>query len=79
MFDNLTKSKIWKKWKDLSEKIATFNAKFILSILYFVVFFIPGFIVILFFDFLNIKSKDESNWHPNGGESQTMEDVRKQW
>lgn len=71
--------KIWLKWKPFAEKVGNFQAKVILSVLYFIVFVIPGVIVTVFSDFLDIKGEKNRSWSPREVKIETLEDVRRQW
>ncbi len=57
MSDNTQKKpSLWKKWKNISEKVGNFQGRIILELLYFSIFLMPGIIVTLFSDKLKIKN-----------------------
>jgi hypothetical protein len=55
------KTSLWKKWKNISEKVANFQGRVILEVLYFTIFLIPGVLVTLLSDRLRIK-KPPKTW-----------------
>ncbi len=65
-----------KKWKNIAEKIGNFQARLILTVLYFVVFIFPSIIAKLS---VTKQEKSETNWTVRKSKDLTFEDVRKQW
>ena len=69
-------SKLWNKWKKLTEKIGNFQAGIIFSLLYFVIFVPFGLIVNLYKDFLAIRKFP--HWEEISDNSSTMKKLKMQ-
>ena len=68
---------LWNKWKNFATKVGNFQARFILTFLYFTIMAIPGTIVTRFADFLNLKKVPK--WANSKKRRSNFEDVSRQW
>jgi len=55
--------KLWENWKKLAKKIGDFQARFILTVLYFVIVAPFALIVRFAADPLSIKPRVKQGWH----------------
>jgi hypothetical protein len=69
----------WKKWKAFAKVIARFQARVILTIFYFTFFAPFGLIVSLTKDELHIKNPKKTIWRKKEKQSQTIEQMRRQF
>ena len=70
---------LWNRWKAFGQKIADFQARFILTLVYFIVVLPFGFSVRWLSDPLQIKKKSrESLWFPKDLDEPTLENSRSQ-
>lgn len=68
--------KIWARWKSFAPRVADFQGRLLLSLVYLVIFLPVGLIVRLFSDPLLIKKR--SGWVSWKLKNNTLEEVRKQ-
>lgn len=68
--------KLYNNWKKLAEKIGSFQATIIFSILYFIIFFPVGIFVRIFADYLSLKVR--SNWKEIEIKADNLVDLKKQ-
>ncbi|MEW6040569.1 MAG: hypothetical protein AB1633_03515 [Elusimicrobiota bacterium] len=71
--------KLFNRWKVVLEKIGNFQARLILTIIYFTVVLPYGIIIRIFFDPLRIKKMTGSNWLPKKLQKIDLESLRKQF
>jgi hypothetical protein len=70
---------LWNRWKAFGQKIADFQARLILTLVYFIVVLPFGLIIRGFGDPLNIrKASRESSWLPKHLDEPTLENSRSQ-
>ncbi len=66
----------WTKWKELAEKVGNIQANVIFSFLFFVIITPVGFLLRLFKNPLNLKSKPQ--WHVIETEIDTIRSMEEQ-
>lgn len=72
--------KLWYKWKEIAVKIAVFQSKVILTVLYFVLIGPVAIIVRLTGDPLKLKNTQSSTrWESRGEENFLPETLKKQF
>jgi hypothetical protein len=74
-------SEIWKKWRTIGKKIASFQSQILFGILYLSLMSIVGMISRLFFDLLHIKltHDQQSNFSSWQFKKETLEESRMQF
>lgn len=70
---------LWYKWKKVAHKIAVFQSRVILTILYFTILLPFGIVFSLFKDALNIKHAHSSNWIAKNKQPEILEEMREQY
>lgn len=68
--------KLWVKWKELAEKIGSFQASLIFSLFYYILVVPVGIIVNFFSDFLGIRQMPK--WTKSDIEIETLENLEEQ-
>lgn len=71
--------KIWHKWKRIAELVGNFQAKILLTILYFLLFAPVAVGVKLFSDVLRLKLRKTSYWILREMETPKIENARRQF
>ena len=71
--------KAWNKWKIIARKIGDFQARLLLTVLYFTAVLPYGIAVRLFSDPLRIKKTTVSNWLDKKPLKSDLESLRKQF
>lgn len=69
----------WKEWKRIAKIIARFQARIILTIFYFTLLAPLGIIFSTKKDELKIHTKQNTVWKEKKKQSQTVEDMRRQF
>ena len=71
--------KLWNRWKAFGQKLADFQARLILTLVYFIVVLPFGLLVRLLSDPLAVKNKSrETMWFPKNADEPTLENARRQ-
>lgn len=71
--------KLWNRWKAIGQKIADFQARLILTLVYFIVVLPFGLLVRLLSDPLAVKNKSRTTmWIPKHVDDPTLENARRQ-
>ena len=72
--------KLWNRWKAFGQKIADFQARLILTLVYFIVALPFGVFVRLLSDPLAVKNQRsrETMWFPKNADEPTLENARRQ-
>ena len=70
---------IWKSWKRISRIIGVFESRLILTIFYFIFLLPAGIIFSLFQDPLKIKHPNKSTWIGKKSQSETLEEMKRQY
>lgn len=70
---------VWDRWKLISQKIGLFQSRVILTIFYFTFILPIGIIFSIFKDVLNIKTLPNSTWIRKIKQTETLEEMRKQY
>ena len=72
--------RLWEGWKKIARKIGDFNARFILTIFYFILLSPFALLMKLFTDPLEIKNKEHVGWHDkeNNTELSALENAKRQ-
>jgi len=71
--------KIWERWKIIAQKIGDFQARLILTLVYFIAVMPFGILVRLLSDPLAVKKKNrETMWFPKELDEPTLENARRQ-
>lgn len=70
---------LWNKWKKIAHRIGIFQSKAILTVFYFTVFLPAGIVFSLFKDVLGIKHVSSSGWVTKTKQTETLEEMRKQY
>lgn len=72
--------KIWTKWKTIAQAIADFQARVLLTLVYFIFVAPFGLLVRWFSDPLVLKHNPQrSMWFPKHNPEQTLESIRSQF
>ena len=70
---------LWNRWKAFGQKIADFQARLILTLVYIIVVPLFGILVRLLSDPLAVKNKSrETMWFPKNVDEPTLENARRQ-
>ncbi len=73
-------TRLWARWKRFAQKIADFQARLILTVIYFLIVAPYGLVVRLVSDPLHVKRSDRpSMWIPRGQEDATIRGARRQF
>jgi hypothetical protein len=70
---------LWVKWKAFAEIVGNFQARVILSIFYFILFFPVGIGIRFFADPLRLRRVSSSNWITREKTEVGLEDSRRQF
>ena len=71
---------LWSRWKRFAQKVADFQARLILTIVYFLILGPFGLVVSLFRDPLKVKHPPKvPQWIPRPVELPTLENSRRQF
>lgn len=70
---------LWSRWKAFSHKVATFQARVILTIFYFVALAPVGLIHTYLKDTLNLRGKREEGWQDYPLIKNTPEQLKEQY
>ena len=72
--------KLWNRWKAFGQKIADFQARLILTLVYIIVVPLFGILVRLLSDPLAVKNRRsrETMWFPKNVDEPTLENARRQ-
>lgn len=72
--------KIWEKWKIFARAFADFQARVLLTLIYFIIAAPFGLLVRLLSDPLALKHRPQrSMWCPKSNPEQTLESARRQF
>ena len=70
--------RLWDGWLVVARAIGNFNARLLLSLFYFLVILPLGLITGAAKDFLGIRRRPPSTWHPKADPQCTLEEGRRQ-
>jgi hypothetical protein len=71
--------KIWSLWKSFAQKVGNFQARIILSILYFLIVTPIGLFIRLFRDPLRLKERSNSYWLPVEDQTIDLDNTKRQY
>ncbi len=71
--------RLWQKWKIIAEKIGNFQARVILTLIYFIFATPIGLVMRYFSDPLKLKRDSDSNWVHREQQKTTLEDAKRQF
>ncbi len=73
-------ARLWGQWKGFAQKIGDFQARVILTLLYFVIFGPMAMVVRILKDPLRIKHAPQASvWSPKPAENPSLEVARRQF
>ncbi|MFQ6672277.1 MAG: hypothetical protein ACE5KY_03170 [Candidatus Tectimicrobiota bacterium] len=70
---------LWDGWMVVARAIGNFNARLVLSLIYFLIMLPLGLVAGAAKDFLGIRRRPASTWHPKADPPRTLEEGRRQF
>ena len=71
--------RLWDGWMVVARVIGNFNARLLLSLFYFLVILPLGLVVGTARDFMGIRRRPQSSWHPKTDSPRSIEKGRRQF
>lgn len=72
-------TRLWSQWKRFAQRLADFQARVILTLIYYLVLAPFGLIVSLLGDLLRTKRPQTSTWVARPTEASSLQNARKQF